>query len=249
MRKKSVEKDRYLLAFDTSTRSLSIALWSVNKTHEVVVEDGQGNDRTLLPLIDKLLCEQGVSLGDIAGIAVGTGPGSFTGIRVGIATAQGLAMGLVVPVCGVSGLDVLVRQGEALGYDCVSPAIDAKKGEIYTGLMCSGKWIKKPCILDVAAWARVVSCCSRTVCLIGDAAEGMRGVLSRSSRIVIAKPADNMIHAGTLASCAWERYFVRRGKGGFGYTVSPVYIKVPEAERMQKARQGKTVHALCGKSV
>ncbi len=87
----------------------------------------------LMPAIDKLLKDAGLSCQDLEGIAVSSGPGSFTGLRIGISTAKGLAQGLKIPVVGISTLDSLACN---LPYTdkIICPVLDARKKEIYTAL-------------------------------------------------------------------------------------------------------------------
>ena len=87
----------------------------------------KGQAERLMPLISELLAEAGVALADITAIGVGTGPGNFTGVRISVAAARGLALGLGVPAIGVSRL-------EALAYGLPRPVtviVDARRGEVY----------------------------------------------------------------------------------------------------------------------
>ena len=111
-----------ILAFDTATETATSAL----------VDDGEvlaervSRAVTLLEDVDALLRQGGVHPRDIDAIAVGTGPGSFTGVRIGLATARGLALALGVPVAGVSTLDAL-----GAGAPGALPVIDARRREVF----------------------------------------------------------------------------------------------------------------------
>jgi tRNA threonylcarbamoyladenosine biosynthesis protein TsaB len=134
-----------ILAFDTATDYLTVAAGTTGGTiaafHEPAPRAHLGR---LLPTVDALLAETGCQPKDIDYIAVGTGPGSFTGLRIGVATAQGLAHALKKPLIGVSTLDIIarmtadsqwyrdVRVREENGGRRIYPIIDAKKGEVYT---------------------------------------------------------------------------------------------------------------------
>jgi tRNA threonylcarbamoyladenosine biosynthesis protein TsaB len=120
-----------LLAVDTSTAVESVAvLDSGELLSERVIVVKETHNRRLLETIDRTLSDAGVSLRDIEMFAVGVGPGSFTGIRIGITTIKALAWSLGKPVMGVSSLDALAAPFSfGKGYIC--PMIDARKREVY----------------------------------------------------------------------------------------------------------------------
>lgn len=128
-----------ILAFDASTEYCSTALW-VNGV--VVVREqlaGITHSQLLLPQCQDVLAEAGYTFADLDGIAFGMGPGSFTGLRIACAVAQGLAFAADVPVVGVSGLQALAL---ATGAEKVIACLDARMGEIYhaTYLRDEGNW-------------------------------------------------------------------------------------------------------------
>ncbi len=121
-----------ILAIETSAAACSLAVCTDQKIfslHEVIPME---QSRQILSLIDKLLSEAGIALSQLEAIAVGQGPGSFTGIRVAVSVAQGLAFSLSLPVVGLSSLAILA-QGAYLqhGWKKIAVAIDAGMGEIY----------------------------------------------------------------------------------------------------------------------
>ena len=116
-------KSGIVLAFDTSAAHCAAALMSGDQVVIRVELMAKGQAERLVPMLDELLAEAGVVLADIGLIAVGTGPGNFTGIRIAVALARGLALGLDVPAVGVTGF-------EAAGADRVV-AIPAPRGQVY----------------------------------------------------------------------------------------------------------------------
>lgn len=117
-----------LLAIDTSTEFCSAALWLDGTLHTRRVRAGQSHSALLLPMVDELLQEAGLCLRELDGIAYGSGPGSFTGLRIACAVTQGLAFGADLPVVGVSTLESIAQQTDA---DRVLTVLDARMAEVY----------------------------------------------------------------------------------------------------------------------
>jgi tRNA threonylcarbamoyladenosine biosynthesis protein TsaB len=117
-----------ILAFDTSAAHCAAALLQGDLILGTVVEAMEkGQAERLVPLLEDLLAKQGYAWRDLTAIAVGTGPGNFTGVRIAVATARGLALGLGIPAIGVTRL-------EALAHDQPRPLtvqIDARRDEVY----------------------------------------------------------------------------------------------------------------------
>jgi tRNA threonylcarbamoyladenosine biosynthesis protein TsaB len=121
-----------ILALDASTEALSIVLHYQGKTFHHFEECPQQHSQKILPLIDELLGKAGCKLKDLDVIGFGQGPGSFTGVRISVAIAQGLAYSTNLPLVGVSTLAVMAQQAlEQFGADVVYSSIDARMGEIY----------------------------------------------------------------------------------------------------------------------
>ncbi len=123
-----------LLAIETSTEACSIALWhdgDVRERHEIAPRQ---HAELALPWIDAMLAEAGIAKTALDAIAVGRGPGAFTGVRLGIALAQGIAFVLERPVLPVSTLAALACAAGASPQADVVAAIDARMGEIYLGV-------------------------------------------------------------------------------------------------------------------
>jgi tRNA threonylcarbamoyladenosine biosynthesis protein TsaB len=119
-----------LLAIETSTEACSVAVYvdgEVRERHELAP---RRHTQLVLPWADELLAEAGLRKSQLDAIAVGRGPGAFTGVRLAIAITQGLALALDRPVLPVSTLAVLAMQGQG---DRIFAAIDARMGEVYLG--------------------------------------------------------------------------------------------------------------------
>ena len=123
-----------VLALDTSTNHLSVALL---KDREALCELNllvkAGHAGMILAVIDEVIAKSGTDKSSIGLIAAGTGPGSFTGIRIGLATAKGLSESLGCPLAGIPTPDIMARSALPLPMQ-VMPVLDAKKGEVFCAL-------------------------------------------------------------------------------------------------------------------
>jgi tRNA threonylcarbamoyladenosine biosynthesis protein TsaB len=128
------------LAIDTSTGLLMICARKDEKTASLTLRHGLQHSPRLIPLIDGLLSELSMSVKDLSLLVCSLGPGSFTGIRIGLATAKGISMGASCPVVGVSSLDAYALPYSSFQGD-VYPVIDARKGNFYTALFRHGRRI------------------------------------------------------------------------------------------------------------
>jgi len=117
-----------IIALDTSTAYCSLALWQDGIVCSKDVMAGQQHSELLLPMLQAMLAEAGITLKQIDGIAFGAGPGSFTGLRIACGVAQGLAFAQDLPVVGVITLEAIAQQIDA---PRVLAALDARMGEIY----------------------------------------------------------------------------------------------------------------------
>ncbi|MBN9131926.1 MAG: tRNA (adenosine(37)-N6)-threonylcarbamoyltransferase complex dimerization subunit type 1 TsaB [Nitrosospira multiformis] len=117
-----------ILAFDTSSEYCSVALWLERDILGEEVLAGQRHSELVLPMVSRMLGETGLALTQLDGIAFGSGPGSFTGLRIACGIAQGLACGAGLPVIGIGTLEALAQQA---GGTRVIVALDARMQEIY----------------------------------------------------------------------------------------------------------------------
>ncbi len=120
-----------ILAFDTSAAHCAAALLQGDQIVASRVEPmSRGQAERLMPMLEEVLTEAGHTWRDLSAIGVGIGPGNFTGIRISVSAARGLALGLGVPAVGVSGLEAL-----AASHEGALPAIRAPRGQVYISLL------------------------------------------------------------------------------------------------------------------
>ena len=193
------------LAFDTAT---DVATCALVRDGDLL---GERSSRavTVLADADELLREAGLKPADLDLLAVGVGPGSFTGLRIGLAAARGLALALDLPVAGVSTLDAL-----GAGAPGAVPVIDARRREVFALVGGEARCLA-PGDLEVEA--------GRTY--VGDGALRYRGVIEGAGGVV---PPD-----GSELHLPRARFHARlAGTGVPAELVEPVYLRVPDAEKV-----------------
>lgn len=243
---------RFVLAFDTATEQVAIGLGviegsSVRLVGACDVEAPRAALGRLLPLVRDLLDESGISVRDLAAIVVGRGPGSFTGVRIGVATAKGLSHGAGVPLYGVSTLDAVawnLREHQGL----LGVVGDAMRGEVYPALYrtaggaverLSAERVADPAIV-AAEWAEL----GEPMTITGNA---------------LAKYADVFHHAGQIAPesfwpvsgagvlAAYARAVAHGATGdGVPGSLLPIYTRLSDAEENERIRAGIALESSAG---
>lgn len=121
-----------ILALDTATEACSVAIWNDGQIYSLFEVCPREHTQRVLPMVRQALAETGLKLTDLDALAFGQGPGSFTGVRIGIGIAQGLALGADLPMIGVSTLATMAQGAQRrTGATRVLAAIDARMGEVY----------------------------------------------------------------------------------------------------------------------
>lgn len=134
-----------ILAIDTATEACSVALWNNGEVQALFELCPREHTQRILPMVQQVLAESGLTLQQLDALAFGRGPGSFTGVRIGIGIGQGLALGADLPMIGVSTLQTMAQGAFRLtGASRVLAAIDARMGEVYWGEFerdAQGQWL------------------------------------------------------------------------------------------------------------
>ncbi len=149
-----------LLAFDTATPHVTVALHdgdSVVATFES--EESMRHGEMLAPGIERVLADAGAKAADLTAVAVGVGPGPFTGLRVGLVTARTLGFVLEIPVHGVCTLDILAAEAVDAGLEDFLVATDARRKEVYLASYTGGRRTSEPVVVkpvDAASGLPVV---------------------------------------------------------------------------------------------
>lgn len=238
-----------ILALETATSACSVAVVDGgNVLAEVTLQVPRAHSTRLMPLIAQMITESGVARADLDGVAVGVGPGSFTGLRIGLATAKGLAWALGKPCVGVSTLRAMAY-GTGAQIGLVVPMLDAKRGEVFTGVYAAGSQ-------DPATWAEVVPPSHLHVTQLAETLRSLREGLRHSWQFVTVcgdvaaryigdlglGEVARLAPAGAMLSRAWAVAEIGRGELARGQGIDPdqlmpIYLRKSEAESLWEARK------------
>jgi len=224
-----------ILAADTSTSYYSLAICDSERVvAELNVNAGRRHAERLIDAVDWLLKEAQLSLADMELLAVGHGPGSFTGLRVGVSSWKGLALGAGLPLVGVSSLDAMARS--CAGQDvCLCPLLDARMAEVYGAVYeCRGGERRKVRDEVVCSVEELLAGLPPETVFFGEGAEVYR------DQIVATIPDARFADAAFRFPRAWGVALEARDRLADGAVndpgqVRPVYLRKSQAEEARLA--------------
>lgn len=233
-----------VLAIDSSGITASAAVADDNNViAEFTVNNRQTHSQTLLPMVDMVVKMSETRLEDIDAIAVASGPGSFTGLRIGSATAKGLGLALEKPLVSVPTLDGLAyRASYYSGIIC--PLMDARRNQVYTAAyhIKDGKLVnvigqRATGIKDILSGLRAAG---EEVLFLGDGADVYRDIILGEENIkFLFAPAHISKQSAASVAMLGIMYY-KEGKYESAAAHRPVYLRKPQAEREREERmQGK----------
>lgn len=228
-----------IVAFDTSTEWCSVALYdpATGVRAEQTWHAGREQTRELLPTIQAMLGRLKLRPADLRGVAVGLGPGSFTGLRVGLATAKGLAYALDIPLWGVPTLDILGYAHMAITAAPVCAVLHAGRGRLAHAFYRTraGVWQRISEYDNTTVDALIAAIDTPTIfCGELDPAV-IREIESRLGRLAsVAPPAASLRRAGYLAELAWQR--AQQGERDDVALLQALYLQMPIASPAASAR-------------
>jgi len=223
-----------MLAFETSGLCGSVAIAQDKEIREASMGEVLCHARDLLVLAECLLRECGLTVKDIASVAVGVGPGSYTGMRVGIAAAKALAWARGMPLVGVSSLATLARNAPTEA-SFVVPVIDAKRGAVYYALYerQAGELVER-----ISASVGEASDLRETLpagaMLVGSGSPIVAQALPGQG-FAVADEAAWLPDAGKLAALALDK--LARGDTTSPFNVTPCYLRRSEAEELWEKKR------------
>ena len=230
-----------ILAIETAAECVSVALGDHRgvAARAAVVGD-RHHAETLAPMIQFLLGQVAVTPADLSAVAVDAGPGLFTGMRVGIATAQAMAWGLEIPVVPLCSLDILARRAPD-GPDLVATAIDARRSEIHWALHAprpDGTLVRlsDPVTGPPEELAGILADRAEPVLCLGTGIERHREVFSDLAWARTADPSLRFPDAADMVAMAAPIVAVDGGTDPGA--VTPIYLRAPDAEIHWQTRTG-----------
>lgn len=228
-----------ILALETSAKAASCAVSEDGARVAFAYQNsGLTHSRTLMPMVRDMLRNAGLGPGDIGAVACAVGPGSFTGLRIGVAAAKGFAWAGELPCAAVSTLEAMAAQSSFL-EGIVCPVMDARRGQFYNALFeCGGGSCRRLCpdrAIDVGELADQLAGYKKTVFLVGDGALLCYNMVENSLENVVPAPeALRWQTAWGVALCAEEK--ARRGELCTASRLEPVYLRLSQAERERLER-------------
>lgn len=230
-----------LLALDSSGLVASVAVvWDEILSGEFTIDHKITHSQTLLPMLEELAKVIELDLNTLDAIAVAGGPGSFTGLRIGSATAKGLALALGKPLIQIPTVDALAYN--LWGHrDIICPLMDARRNQTYTGLyrFCNGcmETIKEQCAVDIGTIVDEINQRGDAVVFLGDGVPVFQNYIEEHILVpyTFAPPHLSRQRAGAVAALAREYY--KEGKMMDSASYKPEYLRLSQAERERMEKE------------
>ena len=231
-----------ILAFETSAKAASVALMENGQLlGESYQNTGLTHSQTLMVMAEDLLKSCGCTPQDVEAVAVAAGPGSFTGVRIGVAAAKGFAWGRELPCCGVSTLEAMaLNLGIHQGY--VVAAMDARRAQVYTATFYvdCGKYtrIRDDRAISLEKLGQDIQNLAEPIFLVGDGSILCYNTLIDKVPNLVC-PAEHRMHqrAAGVGLAAWQK--LAKGEECSGAALTPNYLRLSQAERERLSKQDK----------
>ena len=229
-----------ILAFETSAKAGSVALLQDGKLlGESYQNTGLTHSQTLLAMAEDMLGSCGLTPQQVQAVAVAAGPGSFTGVRIGVAAAKGFAWGLEIPCCGVSTLEAMA---ENLGiYDgFVLPVMDARRNQVYNALFSAEAGaltrIREDRAISLEELAEDLRQLDQPIFLVGDGSVLTYQTLKdRIPNLVL--PPEHRMHQRAAGVAVVAQKMLEQGESCDAAALQPNYLRLSQAERERLERE------------
>lgn len=225
-----------ILAMDTSSVNATVAVSDENRIlGEYTISNDRAHSQIIMPMLEDMLRLSSITVECIDVFAVAIGPGSFTGLRIGMAAMKTLAQAMSKPIIGVSSLDSVAAS--FFGSDkYICPIFDARRNEVYNAIYCKGEKITKDRVIDFDEL--LIEMAHKEVIFAGDGIIKYRDTIEsfNKSNWYIAPGNLMMQRASSVASVAFER--AKENKFDNLYELSPIYLRLSQAEREYNIAHG-----------
>ncbi|MEH6629542.1 MAG: tRNA (adenosine(37)-N6)-threonylcarbamoyltransferase complex dimerization subunit type 1 TsaB [Halopseudomonas aestusnigri] len=223
----NIPKNPTLLGLDTAGSSCSVAVMKNGVIVATRLEEmRRGQSERLLPLVHEALSEAGLELLDVDGFAVTTGPGGFTGVRIGLAAAQGFALACDKPLVGVNNFEVMARavpDCEASSNQVLAVLIDAKRADVFVQCFNSNlSSLTEPFAIAPDQLAMKIP--EGNLLLIGDGVDQAAEALKEAGRDIEISVVNPRLDAQYLLNIAVERGLFEQDQG----RLNPLYLRAPD---------------------
>ena len=218
-----------LLALDTSTRNIGIAVYDgIQVLCENIWASHDYHTVELAPAVVDTLSRAGVQVQDLKFLAVATGPGSYTGLRIGMALAKGIALARHLPIIGIPTLDIVAESQPVSPGFSLAAILQVGRGRLAVGwyIPSDGRWELNPPIqvMDVFKLSRHIH---EPTMICGELTEEQQHTLARKYKnVVLASPAHSIRRPSLLAELAWKRW--QAGDIDDPASLSPSYLPIGE---------------------
>ena len=215
-----------ILAISTSSNTCSVSLLEDEKCiKELNIINERTHSENLLPLIDKLFQETKLSLKDVNLIACDNGPGSFTGIRIGVSTVKAMAETMHIPTVEVSSLEALSYNVNDVSKYIIT-LIDAKNNQVYCGIFNQNHELQEEYIADdIFNVFKIASKYENTI-YVGDGFEAHKELFKQ------VQVYDSIVHSKNIGIGAYIKF--KKGINQTADEINPMYLRKSQAERMKK---------------
>ena len=223
-----------ILAFETSAKAGSVALYDGQKLlAESYCNTALTHSQTLMCMAQQLLENCGLIPAEVTAVAVAAGPGSFTGVRIGVAAAKGFAWGAELPCCGVSTLEAMALNfGAWEGYVC--PVMDARRAQVYNALFKAEKGVcTRICpdrAISLEELGQELQALDGPVWLVGDGSKLCFDTLQSTVSGLVCPPEHRM-HQRAAGVALGAAAMLARGESCSGAELVPNYLRLSQAER------------------
>lgn len=233
-----------ILSFDSATESATCALIEDEKLlGEITFNYKKQHSVLIMTMIDTLLNNSNTDITEIDGFVISKGPGSFTGLRIGMATFKGICNGLNKPLIGISSLDALAYN---LAYTkgIICPILDALRGNVYTAIykFDKDKLIKLEdyCTIAVEDLISKLKQYNCKVTFIGDGIYKYKKVIKENLSLSNFAPTHlNVVKSSSLGELGYN--LLKEGSSENIYTLAPLYLRKPQAEREYEEKHHKGI--------
>lgn len=229
-----------ILAIDTSSKNCSVAIVEIEKEKFNIInfknsDDERTHSQKLMPMIKESFEDSGLTLDNIDLLACCVGPGSFTGIRIGVATVKAFADAKNIPVVGITSLESLAYNVFDKGY--IIPLIDAKNNNVYSSLFLHDnsyslelEHVADNIDIILDKFSSYINNNNKDVYFVGDCIDEYKELIMQKFNNIKINFAENNIQSGlSLTKCAYNKYL--SGIYGDSNCLSPIYLRKSQAER------------------